>query len=354
MKKKKVKGFTLIELLAIIVILAVIAVITVPIILNVIDNAKKGAIKDSAYGVRDAVRNYYVTEMINPKEVTTIDLTSEDLNYSGNKPIKGKAFYEENGKITLKMYMDGYCVSLEKDGTTVIEKTEETKCSTSKPYEISDIVFFDIEKGESCSNYKEANSLTGYNGLNGTSEQNSCLKFYVLDNTDEERYSLILDHNTTHETEYSVAIYDEGCNCYYIEEYTGPSNEEGCVLYDLKEDTKDWQGTEQIDNFAFEYNDGGYIYADYVLDYTNYKARLLTYDELINLRNLYSLLGNRYPSWIIDRTSNKCTQDKNSPCNNNSDVEKSGYYIAGFEWEYSIGPYKNGVRPVIEVLKNKF
>ena len=53
MKKKKVKGFTLIELLAIIVILAVIAVITVPIILNVIDNAKKGSIKDSAYGFKD-------------------------------------------------------------------------------------------------------------------------------------------------------------------------------------------------------------------------------------------------------------------------------------------------------------
>ena len=46
-------AFTLIELLAIIVILAIIAVITVPIILNVIDNAEKGAIKDSAYGYKD-------------------------------------------------------------------------------------------------------------------------------------------------------------------------------------------------------------------------------------------------------------------------------------------------------------
>ena len=51
--KKKTKGFTLIELLAIIVILAIIAVITVPIILNVIDNSKKGAAKDSAYGYKD-------------------------------------------------------------------------------------------------------------------------------------------------------------------------------------------------------------------------------------------------------------------------------------------------------------
>ena len=40
---KNKKGFTLIELLAIIVILAIIAVITTPIILNIIENAKKGA-----------------------------------------------------------------------------------------------------------------------------------------------------------------------------------------------------------------------------------------------------------------------------------------------------------------------
>ena len=50
---RKKNGFTLIELLAIIVILAIIAVITVPIILNIIDNSRRGAAKDSAYGYKD-------------------------------------------------------------------------------------------------------------------------------------------------------------------------------------------------------------------------------------------------------------------------------------------------------------
>ena len=49
---KKKNAFTLIELLAIIVILAIIAVITVPIILNIIENSRKGAAKDSAYGYK--------------------------------------------------------------------------------------------------------------------------------------------------------------------------------------------------------------------------------------------------------------------------------------------------------------
>ena len=51
--KEKNKGFTLVELLAVIVILALIALIATPIILNVINDAKKQAAKDSAYGYMD-------------------------------------------------------------------------------------------------------------------------------------------------------------------------------------------------------------------------------------------------------------------------------------------------------------
>ena len=68
-KMKKQKGFTLIELLAIIVILAIIAVITVPIILNVIDNAKRGTAKDSAYGYKDAINKYYVSGMLEDESI---------------------------------------------------------------------------------------------------------------------------------------------------------------------------------------------------------------------------------------------------------------------------------------------
>ncbi|MBP3921117.1 MAG: prepilin-type N-terminal cleavage/methylation domain-containing protein, partial [Bacilli bacterium] len=57
------KAFTLIELLAIIVILAIIAIITIPIILNVVDNAKKGAAIDSAYGYKDSVYKSFLSDM---------------------------------------------------------------------------------------------------------------------------------------------------------------------------------------------------------------------------------------------------------------------------------------------------
>ena len=57
------KGFTLIELLAVIVILAIIALIATPIILNIINDARKGARERSAEYVYEAVQLAYQTKV---------------------------------------------------------------------------------------------------------------------------------------------------------------------------------------------------------------------------------------------------------------------------------------------------
>ena len=62
--KMNSKGFTLIELLAVIVILAVIALIATPLIMGVIDDAKKGSAENTAYGFGKAVENAIATQMI--------------------------------------------------------------------------------------------------------------------------------------------------------------------------------------------------------------------------------------------------------------------------------------------------
>ena len=49
------KGFTLIELLAVIVILAIISLIAVPIVINIINDAKEEAIKRNIDNYADAV-----------------------------------------------------------------------------------------------------------------------------------------------------------------------------------------------------------------------------------------------------------------------------------------------------------
>ncbi|MBE6160208.1 MAG: prepilin-type N-terminal cleavage/methylation domain-containing protein [Lactobacillales bacterium] len=63
MKQNK-KGFTLIELLAVIVILAIIALIATPIILNMINDARESAAKDSAYAYLDAAETYVAMNMM--------------------------------------------------------------------------------------------------------------------------------------------------------------------------------------------------------------------------------------------------------------------------------------------------
>ena len=93
---KNKKGFTLIELLAVIVILAVIALIATPIILNMINNAKQGAAKDSAYGYIDAIEKNNALANVNEnyaKIEDGIDISVLDINkkvtIKGTKPSSG-------------------------------------------------------------------------------------------------------------------------------------------------------------------------------------------------------------------------------------------------------------------------
>ena len=129
---KKNKGFTLIELLAIIIILAIIAVITVPIILNVIDNAKRGTAKDSAYGYKDAISKYYVSGMLEDESVklsgdyNVVDgkLGEYDIPFSGTKPTSGYLRFENNAINSGCLTIDEYKVTFDKGEVTDVEVGE--------------------------------------------------------------------------------------------------------------------------------------------------------------------------------------------------------------------------------------
>ena len=143
MKNKKIKltnsylgggqfnnAFTLIELLAIIVILAIIAVITIPIILNITDNAGKGAAINSAYGYTDAVNKAFVEQLMEDssvklptgvyilKNTNTLNGSEGDVlkvNVSGNVPDIESWLELDNGKvISYSLKIGDYIVSLDK------------------------------------------------------------------------------------------------------------------------------------------------------------------------------------------------------------------------------------------------
>lgn len=120
--KQNQKGFTLIELLAVIVILAVIALIATPMILGVIDSAKKGAAESSAYGYISALENSTLKDMIDSQGATTLldgdykvatngttvvcttsatcNSTTINVSYKGDAPANDGTFTVAGGKIS--------------------------------------------------------------------------------------------------------------------------------------------------------------------------------------------------------------------------------------------------------------
>ena len=215
--KEKNKGFTLVELLAVIVILALIALIATPIILNVINDAKKQAAKDSAYGYMDAVEKYIVSSELEDKSIKDGIYRVEDLN----KKISVKGSTPDNGIIKIenkevKKYdigIDGYAVSNGK-----VEKV-----STTKSFKNGTAVYYNPVSGEKCKS-SEAVSTTGTNS--------GCMKWYVFnDKEGNATVNVILDHNTTANVAWNS---------------TGSNSEMKEVKIKLEEDTKDWKNTARL------------------------------------------------------------------------------------------------------------
>ena len=333
------KGFTLIELLAVIVILAILAVIATPVILNIIDDSKKNAAYRSAENYLDSV-NYARAQylQINPDFKPSICLIQADGNLQcdyehylkidakGEIPNGGTIIFEDNNISKVELTYEKTVLVL--DESKKIKQTQDFGSNSS-----INVVYFDVLKGEVCSlgDYNLENSKTGYNGINNkNSQQNSCLKFYKILET-ENTIDLILDHNTTAKT------YWNSSGTFL----NGPNE----VINQLNSDTELWKGTIEPSNFTLEHENGSYT-----INYDGYKARLITAQELANITghtswvdgaggyfyfDTYTQEENSTCSvgdtteckygWLYDRTSQTC---KSSGCFNNSDDETYGYWTA--------------------------
>ena len=382
----KKKGFTLIELLAVIVVLAIIALIATPIVMNTIEKSKKGAAERSVDNYIDAVETTVATKRlegnilegtytINDKGNLEGNGLKEPLviEMNGNKPSSGTITIKD-GQVTTdsKMTIGDYTVAYNPTN----KKYEATKKeNTTKTYSNGEVVYFNVTTGEKCSStdYTETQSNTGVNS--------GCMKFYAFNDDGGDTVNLILDHNTTA----TVAWSSRGKNA------SGPKE----VLDQLKTDTLSWVGTETPANYTMDQT-GQISNAKYTIDYSEYKARLITAQEIAQITgntiwdektaNSISFYfdsktttasdtcksgntsGCKY-GWLYDRTSKFCTE---RGCLNNADSSMSGYGYwtsasddgtPSFAWYVrhsadvssdSISDSRYyGVRPVIEVLKSK-
>ncbi len=110
------KGFTLIELLAVIVILAIILLIAMPIVLNVISEARKGAFESTAIGIAKTAENECMAQLVSgvsgEREVDFLDweMTGETLDFSGKGAKEGTIYVDDTCQVAMAIHDDNWCV----------------------------------------------------------------------------------------------------------------------------------------------------------------------------------------------------------------------------------------------------
>lgn len=137
---KDKSGFTLIELLAIIVILGIIAVITVPKINDAVENSRRSAALDSAYGYVESVNKLFYSGLLNDYETdipngiySYSDLLEMGLVISGNAPSpQSQVKIQDNEVVGYTLEYGKYVISCEEGKTPIVMKTSEDDSSRDK------------------------------------------------------------------------------------------------------------------------------------------------------------------------------------------------------------------------------
>ena len=222
---KKKKGFTLIELLAVIVILAIIALIATPIVLNIINSAKKGAFARSAEGVVKSANLFYAQKLVdnpNAKDITFTcnnkECTTNDVLDANGNPSK----LDVDGKIgtgTVTIYEDGKVSLTLTDGTNVATKEKDGKIivkKVNKEEEKKVTITFDSNGGQVNTPTKEVTVNGTYGELPVPTYTGYAFMGWYTSATDgikiEESTPVTITENQTLYAQWKTAHYDDNGN----------------------------------------------------------------------------------------------------------------------------------------------
>ena len=233
MKEKK-KGFTLIELLAVIVILAIIALIATPIVLNLINTARKGAFARSAEGVVKSANLFYAQGLVdNPitKDITftcnNTECTTTDVLDANGNPSKldvdgkvgtGTITIYEDGKVSLTLTDGTYTATKEKDGKITVNKV-------NSKVEKKITITFDANGGQMSTPSKEVTVNGTYGELPVPTYTGYAFMGWYTSATDgtkiEESTQVTITENQTLYAQWAVCNgFDDNNNCITLTNYT--------------------------------------------------------------------------------------------------------------------------------------
>jgi len=306
-------GFTLIELLAVIVILAIIALISVPIVLNIIRDARKSSEERSVELYATAVKTALMKKKIIDSKAeilgtfnaestgriltltTSKGTTVLNVEYDGEVYCKSiQVGSEVSNKNDYRLYLNGCIVSgsnntyqyTDDEGAKIEIVTTAsvpsrpgvpvvTKKENIEPEGIT-TVYFNVQKGMLCNkaeyedSYNEklndfTNSLMGYNGINKTGQ----VCAYTMTGTGRQDFPWILRYDCTEVD----ATNGNGCLKFYkIKDdestqtlildhdtswnvlWSSSNTEKVYLLGSLKDDTDKWNGTLQHESYSENYD----------------------------------------------------------------------------------------------------
>ena len=344
------KWFTLVELLAVIVILAIIALISTPIILGVIDKAKKGAAEQSALGYIDAVEKQIVYNQVKENQTEIVDgpYTVEELeklgvNVKGTVPRgdKDKIIIDKGKVKSATLTLGDYNVEVDDTGKATATKTGAKEEEKYTVYANGTAIYYNPETNKKCSE-SEANKNVNENGT-PTGIKTGCMKWYTFNDEGEKtgKVNMILEHNTTATVAWNS---------------TGSNSEMKEVASQLQEDTKTWDSS--LNARLITANEVAKI-----TDNKNFDGSTLFYFDSNNQTQTATSKGASKYAWLFDYTK-ECTSYgcniadssnygywTSTPTASNSSrvcsVNRSGDLDGNL-----VGRTYRGVRPVITVSKS--
>lgn len=346
----KKNGFTLIELLAVIVILAIIALIATPIILSMINNARKSAAKSSTYGYVEAIdsNNGFAdaeVEGYTKIEDGTYDTSEISVRMKGKAPDSGSVEIEKGKVKTANICINGFTVTYNGH-----EAEAGSKCDSTLSFRGT----LDMTTQYSSANVEQKN-LLGTLYLNPknlktsctASLETNCMKFYIF-KQDSNNYYALLDHNTT-----AIVPWNS----------TGSNSQIKEVQEQLEEDTADWV----FDTRLIEASE-----IVTITEYNNWQnlSNYWYYFETLGQTPTNKAIGTNQYAWLFDHlkgcTAYGCNEEDatalaystSTPLThiNNNAWSNQAAWVVG--WGGNIGNVRvesddNGVRPVIIVPKSK-